>query len=157
VKGRQKGIASRPFTGEVEETLVGQLKDDEKVTAAFPKWVSKREKKSDADMAKKALTTAPLVDPLHQLSESLYFAQNPPQAVAAENLALFESQVPGWLRATLDPLPPDDARRRLTILYRQIYPPGQEIPPPPRPSPEATKAKPAPRPAAPGPSHGPSL
>ena len=83
--------------------------------------------------------------PIHQLAESLYFMEHPPTPVLPGNLAQFDAQIPDWLRSTLDALPPDDARRRLTILYRQIYPPGKEIPPPPKEEPSKAKGAVAPK------------
>jgi hypothetical protein len=88
------------------------------------------------------------LNPLHQLAESRYFSEHPPQPVTPARLAQFEAEIPSWLRATFDSLPPDDARRRLAVLYRQIYPAPQEIPPAARPEPADAKARPAPKPAA---------
>ena len=155
---RTKNALRRPFPPRAEESLVTRLQEDELIQSAFRNWISKREKKAESETpkpegAKKAELPKvgnPLQDPLHHLAESLYFSQHPPEPVMPEHLEQFDAQIPSWLRATLDPLPPDDARRRLTILYRQIYRPGQEITLPPKPDPAAAKAKPAPaaKPAA---------
>ncbi len=152
-------MVGRPFPVSTEDGLVAQLAKDDKVRAVFGPYVRDFESKAKPDAAKpaeaegdavKAEATRKaaearkrLVNPLHQLAESLYFTEHPPHSVTAAHLAQFEAEIPGWLRATFDSLPPDDARRRLTVLYRQIYPPGQEIPPPAPPDPAAAKAKPA--------------
>ncbi len=154
---RRKQTFPRPFPAKSEESIVAQLQGDELIQSAFRPWINKRERKADSDAAKaeggkKAEAVKggnPLIDPLHHLAESLYFSQHPPEPVRPDRLVQFDAQIPPWLRATLDPLPPDDARRRLAILYRQIYPAPDEIPPPPKPDPAAAKGKPAgPNPAA---------
>jgi hypothetical protein len=81
--------------------------------------------------------------PIHFLAESLYFMDHPPAYVSEANLLRFEAEIPSWLRAVLDPLPPEDARRRLKILYREIHPVG-EIPPAPKPEPAKAKEPPKP-------------
>jgi hypothetical protein len=145
--GNRKRIVVRPFDDATEEGLLGRLENDEKVKATFPKLVAKRERKADAEPGRRGGAILQSLNPLHQLAESLYFTEHPPEPVTPAHLAQFEAMIPEWLRAMLDPLPADDARRRLTIVYRQIYPPGREIPPPPKE--DAEKAKPAPAPKAP--------
>ena len=116
---------------------------DEKVKSIFPRWVAKTGRRP-IPIAEKRAAKRP-ANPIHQMAESLYFIENPPEPVAAARLAQFDATIPNWLRATLDPLPPDEARRQLTILYRQIYPPGQDIPPPNKA--EQTKPKATPKPS----------
>jgi len=72
-------------------------------------------------------------------AENYYFVENPPEPVKPDNLLRFESFLPLWIRSSFDHLPADEARRRLTILYRLLYQPGQEI--------EKTPAKASPAPA----------
>lgn len=62
--------------------------------------------------------------------EAEYLAQNAPAPVTAANLFKFSVQLPIWMRDAIDPLPPQSAREALTILYRAVYPAGQEIPSP---------------------------
>jgi hypothetical protein len=150
--GLQRGVVPRPFPAAREEDLLARLAKEDRVRAVFPKQVNEIEakaeaEKSEADPARKlADARKRLVNPLHQLAESLYFAEHPPQAVTPARLEQFEAEMPGWLRATFDSLPPDDARRRLAILYRQVYPAPEEIPPPAKPDPAAAKARPATKP-----------
>ncbi len=49
------------------------------------------------------------------------------KAVDPDNLVKFLAGFPGWLRSTFDHYPPDEATRRLTIVYRLVYPAGTEI------------------------------
>jgi hypothetical protein len=85
------------------------------------------------------------------LPELVYFLDNPPAPVKPENLVRFGRELPVWVRSHFDPLPPDEARRRLTILYRLIYPRPQEFkeqtpaatapaPPSPKPAPSTSKS-----------------
>jgi hypothetical protein len=68
-------------------------------------------------------------NPAPRLREALYLRDHKPsEPVSAENLKRFEAEMPAWLRETLDPLPSDAARRRLELLYRLAFPPGQELP-----------------------------
>ncbi|WP_406701305.1 hypothetical protein V5E97_26570 [Singulisphaera sp. Ch08] len=63
-----------------------------------------------------------------RLVNNYYFVANPPKPVSAANLLRFETAMPSWIRTTFDHLAPEEARRRLTILYRLIYRDGKEIP-----------------------------
>lgn len=104
---------------------------------------------------KKAGTDQRMLD-RQRLANNYHFILKPPRPVEASNLLRFETAMPSWLRASFDHLPPEEARRRLTILYRLIYPPPQEIPQGLAPaSTPAPAARPAPtRPAA---SAGPNV
>jgi hypothetical protein len=50
-----------------------------------------------------------------------------PKAVTADHLAEFLKSFPPWLKASFDHYPPDEARRRLTVVYRLVFPPGSEV------------------------------
>ncbi|WP_410001689.1 hypothetical protein [Singulisphaera sp. GP187] len=63
-----------------------------------------------------------------RLVNNYYFVVNPPKPVSPANLLRFETAMPSWIRMTFDHLAPEEARRRLTILYRLIYPAEKEIP-----------------------------
>jgi hypothetical protein len=92
-----------------------------------------------------------------RLAENYYFIEHPPEAVAPENLLRFETALPSWFRPSFDPLPPDEARRRLTILYRLVYPHPQEMPAEKAPPPVAAAPAAKPTPAAPKPAVGTSF
>jgi hypothetical protein len=147
ILGRQQKAGMKRFPAEIESKMLERLSADEKATTVFSRLrqLKKEAATSKDDPAKATAKEQRLNDyhPLHHLTETLYFADNPPAAVTPANLALFEAHIPTWLRASLDPLPPDVARRRLTILYRQIYPLGEEIPPPAKVDPAKAKAAPA--------------
>lgn len=81
-----------------------------------------------------------------RLAELRYLKDHPPAPIEPRNLDRFESSMPSWIRETLDPLPPDAARQRLRVLYRLVFPEGQEIPEPIKPK---APAAPPPRTAAP--------
>lgn len=61
------------------------------------------------------------------LAENYQFIVSPPKPVDPKNLLLFESDMPPGYRALFDPFPPEEAKRRLTILYRLVYPHPAEI------------------------------
>jgi hypothetical protein len=65
---------------------------------------------------------------VHCLAGNYYFIENPPQKVEPSNLFRFLSALPRGLSETFTYLPPEEARRRLTILYRLVYESG-EMPP----------------------------
>jgi hypothetical protein len=50
--------------------------------------------------------------------------KNEPGPIDATALRKFDENMPAFLRATLDPLPPDAARRRLRVLFGLVFPPG---------------------------------
>ena len=56
-----------------------------------------------------------------------YFYEFPPKNVQPENLLRFEAALPTWIRGPIAIQPPDEARRRLTVLYRLVYPAGSEF------------------------------
>jgi hypothetical protein len=59
-------------------------------------------------------------------------------SVTASNLALFEDTMPRWIRESIDALPPEGANRRLSVLYRLVFPAPGEIP---QPEPVVPKSK----------------
>ena len=67
-------------------------------------------------------------DQRHRLVDNYYFIEHPPPKVEAENLMKFDAALPSWFRAPFDHLPPEETRRRLTDLYRLVFPAGHELP-----------------------------
>jgi hypothetical protein len=47
--------------------------------------------------------------------------------VSSERLEQFVATFPWWLQSTFESYPPDEARRRLTIVYRLVFPHPSEI------------------------------
>jgi hypothetical protein len=92
-----------------------------------------------------------------RIAENYHAITTTPKAVKPEALFRFESAMPSWVRAQFDVLPPADAKRRLTILYRLIYPHPEEMPQSsPKPAPKAASI-PADGRAAPAPRASPAL
>jgi hypothetical protein len=77
-----------------------------------------------------------------RIADHFYFIENPPEEVAPENLMRFDAALPSWYRSAFDHLPPEEATRRLTILYRLVYPAPKEMPADFKPT--ASAASPAP-------------
>jgi hypothetical protein len=63
-----------------------------------------------------------------RIATSYQFLEKPPPAVDPTRLMRFEAALPPGYRGQFDHLPPEEARRRLTILYRLIYPVPAEMP-----------------------------
>ncbi len=86
---------------------------DPELKAAFDKAESKPEAKPRARLAMLS----------RRLAINLYFLeQPPPHPVTAERLTQFFTALPPWVRTTFDSYPPDEARRRLTLVYRLVFP-----------------------------------
>jgi hypothetical protein len=83
-----------------------------------------------------------------RLLDHFSFLENPPDKVSSDNLARFSAALPPWIRSQCDPLPPEEARRRLTVLYRLVFPKPLEFVEPKAAAPEAPRA-PVPAPIRP--------
>jgi hypothetical protein len=64
-----------------------------------------------------------------RLAANLYFVDNPPKPVTPDRLAAFLAAYPAWIQSTFLGCAPDEARRRLTIVYRLVFPYPDEIKP----------------------------
>jgi hypothetical protein len=113
IKGKVRPLAQ--LTKPQEDAALKQL-DKQAQTKG---WLRNQLRKSD--------TEKQVVDK-RRLANNFHFLANPPKPVQAVNLLRFETAMPSWFRATFDHLPPEEARRRLTVLYRLIYPFPNEIP-----------------------------
>lgn len=101
---------------------------------------------------------------LRRLAINLYtLSRDPPRSVPADRLDGFLAAMPPWVRTQFEAYPADEARRRLTSIYRLVYPYPQEFEPSaPAVQGDAARAKgPSPGPVvpvAPGPPRkGPAL
>jgi hypothetical protein len=102
---------------------------------------------------------------LRRLAINLYFLeQAPPHSVDPDRLRQFIAALPPWIRSGFDAYPPDEARRRVTMIYRIAFPYPEEFKPTssqPSKTTAATKrgstqsATPAPPPPAPVPGKSP--
>jgi hypothetical protein len=103
-----------------EEALLAKID----VNPQLKNWLGTPEKKK-ADPAKHEKIK-------RRIAANFYFLEKPPAAVEPSRLMRFEAAMPPWYRGEFDHLPPEEARRRLTILYRLVYPIPSEIPEPPK-------------------------
>ncbi len=83
-----------------------------------------------------------------RMAANYYFIEHPPTSVDPTRLARFEAALPSGVRQSFDPLAPEEARRRLTILYRLVFPAPGEMPEA-KPVSQPAKSRPVPAPAAP--------
>ena len=58
---------------------------------------------------------------VHCLAGNYFWIENPPEKVEPSNLFRFLSALPKGISESITYLPPEEARRRLTILYRLLY------------------------------------
>jgi hypothetical protein len=66
---------------------------------------------------------------LRRQAINVYLSRREARSVDPQRLAQFVSGLPSWVQPTLDPYPPDEARRRLTFVYRLVFRYPDEIPP----------------------------
>ena len=131
---------------------------DLRATAAGPRdWLSKIEAKFEQNGAN-APDAPPRVRPfVRRLAENLYVEEHKlDHPVDPGRLEQFFGAIPPWIQSTFSAFPGDEARHRLGVVYRLLYPHPEEFRPaaPPAPTPTAPAAKPAapapaPRPTAP--------
>jgi hypothetical protein len=83
-----------------------------------------------------------------------FLEQDRPKSVEPDRLDDFLASFPPWLQSRFDHHSPDEAMRRLTVVYRLVFPPGQEMTQGVRPvtAPAGDRAGPAPSHAAPSPA-----
>ena len=68
---------------------------------------------------------------MRRLAINLYYLeQPPPKPVDPQRLAQFFAAMPPWVRTHFDAYPADEARRRLTLVYRLLYPKDEFKPTP---------------------------
>jgi hypothetical protein len=64
-----------------------------------------------------------------RLAANSYFVDNPPKPVTPDRLSDFLAAYPGWIQTSFLGYPPDEAQRRLTIVYRLVFPHPTEMKP----------------------------
>lgn len=129
-------------------------------------WIAKLEARITESSAKRKeggkLRPRPFI---HRLAVNLYVQEHtPPPAVDPVRLLQFFVATPPWVQSTFNVFPSEEARRRLTLVYRLIYPAPQEFDPMARSGPEpraasptaASKPSPPPRPTPSAPPATPS-
>jgi hypothetical protein len=125
--------------------------DEQKAIADLESHLRKGRLALVLDEPKKQARAAEII---RRQSINFYYLSAEKQAaikrVAPERLEQFAASFPSWLQPTFEPYPPDEARRRLTIIYRLVFPPPSEIPPATRTSSGAPGSRGAPSPTKPG-------
>lgn len=132
-----------------EATLLKGLEADLKGSVDMTTWlrtkmeppkeaVTEKTPKKEAAALRKATLTAGVFK--RHVLENYYFLRHPPKLVSPENLARFAAAMPAVFRPAFDVLPPDEARRRLTVIYRLVFP-SEEMPVP-QPATELAKGAP---------------
>jgi hypothetical protein len=64
---------------------------------------------------------------LRRLAINYYFTKQKITPVVPERLDAFVAAFPSFIRESFERLPPDEARRRVSVIYRLVYPPGHEM------------------------------
>jgi len=145
------------FTAQEEEALVRRMLKDHEFRFGLPGWISlmlnppgrnfepPREAEADTPEPKsepRDRTSPPgrnggprmsfqsrRASLVHCLAGNYFWIENPPEKVEPSNLFRFLSALPKGISESITYLPPEEARRRLTILYRLLYPAPGEMPP----------------------------
>jgi hypothetical protein len=84
------------------------------------------------DLKKKADPRRPQI--LRRQAINFYFLDKKQAPVNPDRLAAFVAAFPTFIQTSFEQFPPDEARRRLTIVYRLVFPPGEEMKLAPAPS-----------------------
>jgi hypothetical protein len=128
-----------------EEHWIGQIKG----TPAIVQLEDVAKKKVNEVAKKKAEER--LAEILRRNAINLYASRADVRPVDAERLARFVAGLPGWISSSFDHLPPDEARRRMTVAYRLVFPGTAEIGASKKTAATATKGQSAPtkKPSAP--------
>ena len=71
---------------------------------------------------------------LRRQAINYYFSEHPPKPVTSERLTEFLEGLPPWLQSAFDAHSPEDARRRLTVVYRLVFPHPMEVTQAPKPA-----------------------
>ena len=126
-------------------------------------WLSNLQKKVDPSEKKKGDPTK-TEKVKRRVAANYYFLEKPPEAVEPGRLMRFDAALPPWYHGEFDHLPPEEAPRRLTILYRLIYPFPGDMPethkatnpqsPAPAPGAGTSRTSPVPPPPRPGSAPG---
>jgi hypothetical protein len=85
---------------------------------------------------------------LRRQAMNYYFLNHPPKSVTPERLSEFLAAFPPWLQSAFDTHSPEEAQRRLTVVYRLVFPSPLEIKPAQRPAAPAAAGRPGPQPPA---------
>ncbi len=107
---------------------------------------------SELRKKKDGLQTEPARDIVRRQAINYYFSEHQPKSVTPERLSQFLAAFPPWLQSAFDPHPPEEAQRRLSVVYRLVFPHPAEIKQSQKAGPGAPGAPAQP----PGPGRGPA-
>jgi hypothetical protein len=110
-----------------------RLREYQRVDPELKEMLSKTEIKPDASLPKqKAQEAAEKFRRVRMQRSAVnlyYLNQPPPRGVDPQLLTQFLGAMLPWIRATFDTYPADEARRRLTLVYRIVFPYPNEFKP----------------------------
>jgi hypothetical protein len=110
-----KGGGGGRLTKSEEDALLAKIE----ANPSLKNWLSFPLKKADPTKHEKVR---------RRMAVNYYYLEHPPDAVQPGRLLRFEAALPSWYRDQYDHLPPEEARRRLTVLYRLVFPTPAEMP-----------------------------
>ncbi len=123
----------RPADFRLEEWIPKVEAEIEELRAVDPELktaLTKAEKKLEELAREKSFAKARPRSPiLRRLAINLSTLSWNPPPVSAEKLAAFFAAMPPWVQNSFDPYPADEARRRLTLVYRLVFPYPAELQP----------------------------
>jgi hypothetical protein len=108
-----------------EERLVGAIEKNWRRTRPLLLPEELFKKKTDEASQKKFEGRAREI--LRRQSINLFLTKTEVRSVDPARLAQFVQGLPPWVQSTLDPYPPDEARRRLAFAYRLVFPYPEEL------------------------------
>lgn len=119
VQGYLRGVRPIPLPDEAERKRLeeGARRKSELLDAPARKRLEDAVRRKDA-VRRRILR--------HQ-AINLYLVRSAPKSVDSQRLSLFIAGLPVWIQSTLDALPPDEVRKRLTLAYRLVFPHPEEI------------------------------
>jgi len=104
--------------------------DEERALGDFAAYIKKTHSALVVDAPKKQ-TEARIAEITRRQAINFYYLSAEQKAavkhVSPERLDQFAATFPWWLQSTFESYPPDEARRRLTIIYRLVFPHPSEI------------------------------
>ncbi|MHC5538612.1 hypothetical protein ACYOEI_10350 [Singulisphaera rosea] len=119
---RKKKLRPIAELSESEEVALEKSWDDDARLKTLPPAFLEKSAVAETKKGIQAKT-----DRRRRLLEQYRFIVEPPKSVDPGNLEKFADEIPSWI-LNYDHLPVEEARRRLTILYRLIFPYPEEIP-----------------------------
>jgi hypothetical protein len=118
--------------------------DEAIATKRFEEFAAKRPMLLFPELRKKKeAAQADLAEILRRQAINYYFVEHPSKFVTPERLSDFLAAFPPWLQSAFDSDPPDESQRRLTIVYRLVFPHPAEIKPSKKPAGAAPGARPS--------------